>query len=67
MKDILSKTPTLRKAVATAIVRLSDADAMNSVLNKTVPKGDPLNFQELRDYWPLKKHRMLFPTAILSR
>ena len=38
MKDILFKTPTLRKAVATAIVQLSDADAMNAVLNKTVPK-----------------------------
>ena len=40
MKDILFKTPTLRKATATAIVLLSDTDAMAAVLNKTVPKGD---------------------------
>jgi cyclic pyranopterin monophosphate synthase len=61
MKDILFKIPTLRKAVATAIVRLSDADAMNAVLNKTVPKGDPFEFSRAAGLLAIKKTSDVIP------
>ena len=61
MKDILFKTPTLRKAVATAIVRLSDADAMNAVLNKAVPKGDPFEFSRAAGLLAIKKTSDVIP------
>jgi len=55
MKDILSKSSTLRKAVATAIVLLSDTDAMAAVLNKTVPKGDVFEFSRAAGLLAIKK------------
>jgi len=61
MKDILFKIPTLRKAVATAIVRLSDEDAMNAVLNKTVPKGDPFEFSRAAGLLAIKKTSDVIP------
>jgi cyclic pyranopterin monophosphate synthase len=61
MKDILFKTPTLRKAVATAIVQLSDADAMTAVLNKTVPKGDVFEFARAAGLLAIKKTSDVIP------
>jgi len=61
MKDILSKSSTLRKAVATAIVLLSDTDAMAAVLNKTVPKGDVFEFSRAAGLLALKKTSDLIP------
>src|SRR6267154_5746890 len=61
MKDILFKTPTLRKAIATAIVRLSDPEAMNAVLNKTVPKGDVFEFSRAAGLLAIKKTSDLIP------
>ena len=61
MKDILFKSPTLRKAIATAIVQLSDQNAMDAVLNKTVPKGDPFEFSRAAGLLAIKKTSDLIP------
>jgi len=61
MKDILYKSSTLRKAIATAVVQLSDPDAMNAVLNKTVPKGDPFEFSRAAGLLAIKKTSDLIP------
>jgi len=61
MKDILFKTPTLRKAIATAIVQLSDPDAMEAVVNKTVPKGDVFEFSRAAGLLAIKKTSDVIP------
>ena len=61
MKDILNKSSTLRKATATAIVQLSDPDAMQAVLNKTVPKGDPFEFSRAAGLLAIKKTADVIP------
>jgi cyclic pyranopterin monophosphate synthase len=61
MKDILFKTTTLRKAVATANVKLSDGAAMEAVLNKTVPKGDVFEFSRAAGLLAIKKTADLIP------
>src|SRR5579862_5410925 len=61
MKDILFKTSTLRKAVATAIVQLSDKEAMAAVLNKTVPKGDVFEFSRAAGLLAIKKTSDVIP------
>jgi cyclic pyranopterin monophosphate synthase len=61
MKDILFKSPTLRKATATALVQLSNPDAMNAVLNKTVPKGDVFEFSRAAGLLAIKKTPDLIP------
>ena len=61
MKDILFKTTTLRKALATAIVQLSNADAMAAVLNKTVPKGDVFEFSRAAGLLAIKKTSDVIP------
>ena len=61
MKDILFKSSTLRKATATAIVKLSVQEAMNAVLNKTVPKGDPFEFSRAAGLLAIKKTSDLIP------
>src|SRR5258705_12122455 len=61
MKDILFKSSTLRKATATAIVKLSVQEAMYAVLNKTVPKGDPFEFSRAAGLLAIKKTSDLIP------
>ncbi len=61
MKDILNKSSTLRKAIATAIVQLSDRDAMHAVMNKTIPKGDPFEFSRAAGLLAIKKTSDVIP------
>jgi cyclic pyranopterin monophosphate synthase len=61
MKDILYKSSTIRKAIATAIVQLSDQRAMHAVLNKTVPKGDVFEFSRAAGLLAIKKTSDLIP------
>ena len=61
MKDIIYKTPTLRKAVATAIVHLSNPFAMDAVINKTVPKGDVFEFSRAAGLLAVKKTSDVIP------
>ena len=55
MKDILSKSFSLRRARATAIVRLSDPLAMQAVLDKKVPKGDVFEFSRAAGLLAIKR------------
>lgn len=52
MIDVTHKVYTLRKAIASAIVRTGNIETINAVKEKRVPKGDVLNVQELRVYSP---------------
>jgi cyclic pyranopterin monophosphate synthase len=61
MKDILYKSNSLRKAIATATVKLSDPAAMQAVLNKTVPKGDPFEFSRAAGLLAIKKTPDIIP------
>jgi cyclic pyranopterin monophosphate synthase len=61
MKDIIFKTSTLRKALATAVVKLSDPEAMQSVLNKTVPKGEVFEFSRAAGLLAIKKTSDVIP------
>jgi molybdenum cofactor biosynthesis protein MoaC len=61
MKNIISKTSMLRKAIATAIVHLSDPEAMDAVLNKKVPKGDVFEFSRAAGLLAIKKTPDLIP------
>lgn len=61
MKDILNKSSTLRKAIATAVLQLSDPDAMQAVLNKTVPKGDVFEFSRAAGLLAIKKTSDVIP------
>ena len=51
MIDITHKLNSLRKATASAIVKVSKQETIDAVKNKTVPKVIHLNFQEPPVYW----------------
>jgi cyclic pyranopterin phosphate synthase len=61
MKDILFKQYTLRKAIASAKVLLSDPLAMEAVINKTVPKGDVFEFSRAAGLLAIKKTADVIP------
>jgi cyclic pyranopterin monophosphate synthase len=61
MIDITHKQNSLRKATASAIVKLSKQETMNSVKNKTVPKGDVLEFSRAAGLLAIKKTSDLIP------
>ena len=61
MKKIVDKSSTFRKAIATAIVKLSDPAAMEAVLNKTVPKGDVFEFSRAAGLLAIKKTSDVIP------
>jgi cyclic pyranopterin monophosphate synthase len=61
MKDILSKTSTLRKAVATAKLMLKDPAAMQAVIEKRVPKGDVFEFSRAAGLLAIKRTADVIP------
>ena len=61
MKDILNKSSTVRKAIASAVVQLSDTGTMAAVLNKTVPKGDVFEFSRAAGLLAIKKTSDMIP------
>jgi molybdenum cofactor biosynthesis protein MoaC len=61
MKEITDKQTTLRKAVATATVKLSDYSAMDAVINKKVPKGDVFEFSRAAGLLAIKKTADVIP------
>jgi molybdenum cofactor biosynthesis protein MoaC len=61
MKDILHKHFTLRKAKATAKVILQSPEAMNAVIQKTVPKGDVFEFSRAAGLLAIKKTADVIP------
>ncbi len=61
MNNITQKISTLRKAVATAIVKVSSIQTIEAIKNKTVPKGDVFEFARAAGLLGIKKTSDLIP------
>lgn len=61
MNNITHKVSSLRKAVATAVVKTSRQETIDAVLNKTVPKGDVFEFSRAAGLLGIKKTSDLIP------
>ena len=61
MNDITRKATSLRKAVATAIVKVSKQETIDAVQNKQVPKGDVFEFSRAAGLLAIKKTSDVIP------
>lgn len=61
MVDITSKSNSLRKAIATAIVSVSKQETIDAIKNKTVPKGDVFEFSRAAGLLAIKKTSDVIP------
>ena len=61
MIQITHKSSSLRKAVAQAVVRVSEDATMKAVLERTVPKGDVLEFARVAGLFAVKKTSDVIP------
>ena len=61
MVDITSKSNSLRKAIATAVVSVSKQQTIDAVKNKTVPKGDVYEFSRAAGLFAIKKTSDVIP------
>lgn len=61
MIDITHKLNSLRKATASAIVKVSKQETIDAVKNKTVPKGDPFEFSRAAGLLAIKKTSDVIP------
>ena len=61
MNNITHKVTSLRKAVATAIVKTSSQETIDAVLHKRVPKGDVFEFSRAAGLLGIKKTSDLIP------
>ena len=61
MVDITSKSNSLRKAIATAIVSVTKQETIDAVKNKTVPKGDVFEFSRAAGLFAIKKTSDVIP------
>ena len=61
MVDITSKSNSLRKAIASAIVSVSKQETIDAVKNKTVPKGDVFEFSRAAGLFAIKKTSDVIP------
>ena len=61
MNDITRKATSLRKAVATAIVRVSKQETIDAVRNREVPKGDVFEFSRAAGLLAIKKTSDVIP------
>lgn len=61
MNDILHKLYSLRSATATAIVQVSSPDTIRAIQEKTVPKGDVLEFSRAAGLLAIKKTSDVIP------
>ena len=61
MVNITHKQTSLRKAIATAIVKVSKEETINSVKNRTVPKGDVFEFSRAAGLLAIKKTSDVIP------
>ena len=61
MVDITSKSNSLRKAIATAIVSVSKQETIDAVNNKKVPKGDVFEFSRAAGLLAIKKTSDVIP------
>lgn len=61
MINITHKSNTLRKAIAEAVVRVSSPQTMEAVQQRTVPKGDVLEFARVAGLFAVKKTAEMIP------
>jgi cyclic pyranopterin monophosphate synthase len=61
MIDITHKSSTKRIAIAQALVKLSSKEAMQALLNKTVPKGDVFEMAKTAGLFAVKRTSDLIP------
>jgi molybdenum cofactor biosynthesis protein MoaC len=61
MVDITHKVSSLRKAVATAIVKVSKQETIEAIQNKQVPKGDVFEFSRAAGLLAVKKTSDVIP------
>ncbi|HEX6848216.1 MAG TPA: bifunctional molybdenum cofactor biosynthesis protein MoaC/MoaB [Chitinophagaceae bacterium] len=61
MVDITSKSNSLRKAIATAIVSVSKQETIDAIKNKSVPKGDVFEFSRAAGLLAIKKTSDVIP------
>lgn len=61
MVDITSKSNSLRKAIATAVVLVSKQETIDAIKNKTVPKGDVFEFSRAAGLFAIKKTSDVIP------
>jgi cyclic pyranopterin phosphate synthase len=61
MINITHKSPTLRKAVAQAIVKVSRPETILAVKNRTVPKGDVLEMAKTAGLFAAKRTADMIP------
>jgi len=61
MNNITHKVSSLRKAIATATVKVSSQDTVDAVKNKTVPKGDVFEFSRAAGLLAIKKTSDVIP------
>jgi molybdenum cofactor biosynthesis protein MoaC len=61
MNNITGKTTSLRKAIATAIVKTSKQATIHAVVNKQVPKGDVFEFSRAAGLLAVKKTSAVIP------
>ncbi|MGZ3846862.1 MAG: bifunctional molybdenum cofactor biosynthesis protein MoaC/MoaB, partial [Flavisolibacter sp.] len=61
MNNITNKATSLRKAIATAIVKTSKQDTINAIKNKEVPKGDVFEFSRAAGLLAIKKTSDVIP------
>src|ERR1043166_6364546 len=61
MNNITSKVSSLRKAIATATVKVSSQSTIDAVKNKTVPKGDVFEFSRAAGLLAIKKTSDVIP------
>src|SRR5882724_2487751 len=61
MIDITQKITTLRKAIATAVVKVSKQETIDAVRDKKVPKGDVFEFSRAAGLFAIKKTSDVIP------
>ena len=61
MNNITHKVTSLRKAVASAIVKTSKQETIDAILSKTVPKGDVFEFSRAAGLLAIKKTSDVIP------
>src|SRR4030095_3958642 len=61
MVNITHKQTSLRKAIATAIVKVSKEETVDAVRNKTVTKGDVFEFSRAAGLLAIKKTSDVIP------
>lgn len=61
MVNITHKSPTLRKAIAQAVVLVSKAETITAIMERKVPKGDVLEMAKVAGLFAAKKTADMIP------